>query len=422
MNAKNEDNLIKTYELIKRNCSLIKIDSLAVVKQVEAYRQFWKPNLTNVILLAESHVYTDGDDYARELNQSFIQKFLSNYPSRFVRFVYCLGYGEDLLLTKTRNNRANAGTPQFWKIFCSCVAENPDAPGHYKVLKTGTPYFAERLKNKISILQKMRERGIWLLDSSIVGLYGNEAKSNPPACGKIIDICWNNYIEHIIKDEKPKYVIVIGKGVEKIIGYKLKVPYEAIDLPSAHIPRQKRIENLRRYSQICNAVINGKPVPTQNSLKTILPKNPSNLTSNINLISPKFPLQKTPPSYPKTANSIVSNRLIALGYSSITKKEWVKTNKTVDVVTSVDFGSHIRITWKEKWENDHAVIYDYSSVDGPICIIPVLTLFQNSFIRDKRKTDAYKNSGYWWTQKFPEKHELPQLVIKHQNRWDLLQN
>jgi hypothetical protein len=44
MNRKVEANIKKAYELIKKNVpQSIEVDSLDVVKQVEDYRQFWKP-------------------------------------------------------------------------------------------------------------------------------------------------------------------------------------------------------------------------------------------------------------------------------------------------------------------------------------------------------------------------------------------
>ncbi|MDQ6666242.1 MAG: hypothetical protein M3Z23_17830, partial [Acidobacteriota bacterium] len=41
-------------------------------------------------------------------------------PRGFVRLVYCLGYGESHLLDEPIEAR-NSGTPQFWKIFYSCL-------------------------------------------------------------------------------------------------------------------------------------------------------------------------------------------------------------------------------------------------------------------------------------------------------------
>lgn len=59
IDEKLEKALERTCELIGKACPGARIDSLEVIKQVEEYRQFWKPEKTNVILLAESHVYTD---------------------------------------------------------------------------------------------------------------------------------------------------------------------------------------------------------------------------------------------------------------------------------------------------------------------------------------------------------------------------
>jgi hypothetical protein len=82
--------LEKTYKLVLQEIPHKQLDSLDVIRQVENYRQFWKPKKTSVILLAESHVYTDEIDFERELRKSIIQEILPNYPTRFVRFAYCL--------------------------------------------------------------------------------------------------------------------------------------------------------------------------------------------------------------------------------------------------------------------------------------------------------------------------------------------
>ena len=146
----------------------------------------------------------------------------------------------------------------------------------YKVLKKGTPSFTERLQNKVSILRQMKEKGIWLLDSSIVGLYGNEAKNDPYACAKIIDICWNTCIEKIIEEAQPKFIIVIGKGVERVIGSRLKFPYEAIALPQTPGPIKWQRANYRRYSEICNSILVGKTINSPNNRKD----NPTKQTPN----------------------------------------------------------------------------------------------------------------------------------------------
>ena len=66
------------------------------------------------------------------------------------------------------------------------------------------------------------------------------------------------------------------------------------------------------------------------------------------------------------------------------------------------------------------VIYDYSKAAGPVCVVPINTLFRSQFVERKRKTKAYKNSGHWWTQIFPVDHDLARLVLTFQGRWDVL--
>lgn len=116
----------------------------------------------------------------------------------------------------------------------------------------------------------------------------------------------------------------------------------------------------------------------------------------------------------------LENKLVHLGYRKNSHNEWAKTNRIIHIVTSVEYGSYIRVIWKEKWKDTHAVIFDYSKAQGPICIVPIPILFKADFIVEKRGTQAYINSNYWWSQKFPDKHGLPQLLLKFQDRWDIL--
>lgn len=254
MDKKIETNIERTYGLIEKSIpNSIWIDSLEVVKQIEEYRQFWKPEKTNVVLLAESHVYTDKRDYELKCDRFILHKIIRNYPLGFVRFVYCLGYGEDKLLTRRRMDRKNSGTPQYWKIFSSCVAENEDDLGFYKVLKTKTRSFILRLHNKVNVLRKMKEKGVWLLDASIVGLYGGGEK-NHTITGTVIEICWKNHIADTILEASPKHIIVIGKGVGHVLHSKLRkliIPFTVIPQPQARGPSEWQLENYKKYQRIC---------------------------------------------------------------------------------------------------------------------------------------------------------------------------
>ena len=243
----------KTYELVKKNFKTGSlIDSLEVVKQVEQYRQFWKPTKTNVVLLAESHVYTTDQDLLVKCRKSVLQDFLLNYPLHFVRFVYCLGYGENDLLS--REIIDNPGISQFWKIFSSCVAENENDLGLQKILKTETPFLPKRLKNKIGVLQKMQEKGVWLMDASIVGIY--RIVTDHRLKEKIIQICWEERSKKVITEAHPKHVIVIGKNVGDALGYRLNemgIPFTILTQPQGDRGSiEEQLENYQEYQRICS--------------------------------------------------------------------------------------------------------------------------------------------------------------------------
>src|SRR5947208_15221372 len=96
-------------------------DPLEVVEAVEGYRNFWKPERVAVVLLAESHVHTSHEDFAHKW--SFVKD--AAYEGNFVRFVYCLAYGE----RKLADMPSNRGTWKFWRILYSClnpVTKNKD--------------------------------------------------------------------------------------------------------------------------------------------------------------------------------------------------------------------------------------------------------------------------------------------------------
>ena len=257
-NAIARTSIEKTYESIRKYVPRGNlIDSLEVVKQVEEYRQFWKPEKTNVVLLAESHVYTDEKDIRIKCESSILDEILlpenPDYPVNFVRFVYCLGYGENDVLTK-RIDKNDMGTWQFWKIFSSCVAENESDLGFHRVLKTKTRSFISRLHNKIDVLRKMKEKGVWLLDASIVGLAGSGIKDYPDTYERIIGICWDNHLKKVIENAQPKHIIVIGIDVEKTLHFelrKLKIDLTTIDAPQRHLKRQRQQENYKKYQRIC---------------------------------------------------------------------------------------------------------------------------------------------------------------------------
>lgn len=234
-------------------------ESFKVVKKVDEYRQSWKPNKVRIVLLAESHKYTKESMLSNKANYSHLNdkysKLLKKYPQEYVKFVYCLGYGENDLFRKPISE--NKGTWQFWRIFYSCmnkVSTNSDLEEN-SVLKKVTKSFEERLKNKVNLLCKLKDRGIWLVDASIVGIDGKNHSANKD---EIIKMSWEHYIKGLLLSlPSLKHIIIIGKRVEKCIKKDIKgdklvsIPFTRIYQPQGCREKGMFLKELKKVSQIC---------------------------------------------------------------------------------------------------------------------------------------------------------------------------
>jgi hypothetical protein len=228
------------------------VDSYDVVKEVDRYRNYWKPHKVSVVLLAESHVFTSDEDSRIEMNYSRFEKLNSGYPRKFVRFVYCLGYSEPRLFANKPSNPSfkNPGTWQFWKIFCACASESEKIKCN-AVLKGTTRNLIDRINNKIDLLNKLRVKGIWLVDSSIVGI--NKLPRNQRE--RIVLMSWNNYAEHLVGEARPKTIIVIGKTVLDVLESKIKrmnIPYYSVSQPQAHLTSEERVREHEELRRLCS--------------------------------------------------------------------------------------------------------------------------------------------------------------------------
>jgi hypothetical protein len=249
--AFDEMNLLKeAYIGIQTQFPGLVLDSFDVVSDVVCHRNFWKPPSVRTMLLAESHVYTTESensfriDYPKELNQY-------NIPRNFVRLVYCLAYGEQVLSPQTVRN---TGTWQYWKIFAACASDSPDID-FGPVLKRAGETDRERILNKYKVMRKLREKGVWLVDCSSVSLYGLKKKRSEKQKQEILGICWKAYIKRLLDDVKPEYLIVIGKRVGKIVEPGLKITginYQIFPQPQAWLSSEEQAEILRTYQRICN--------------------------------------------------------------------------------------------------------------------------------------------------------------------------
>jgi hypothetical protein len=229
------------------HCS--KIEPFESVALVEKYRQFWKPDVVKVVLLAESHVFTE-DVERKILIAELNADTLPNYPIHYVKFVYCLAYGEKDL-TKNNAHPPRDGTPQFWKIFYSCV-KKPSCNIDFQPVLKKTP-FQERLSNKVNLLRQLKSRGIWLVDASIVAVYDDGQKKKEMK--KVIETSWKNYTKDVIKEANPSYVICIGKGVSAIVETDLKSiiqnHYCVLAQPNARLSAREHFANFQKYYDVC---------------------------------------------------------------------------------------------------------------------------------------------------------------------------
>jgi hypothetical protein len=172
-------------------------------------------------------------------------------PPNFVRFVYCLGYGENDLLDKPIT--ANSGTPQFWKIFYSCVNDVTSNGDFAPILKTRTD-FPERAKTKMNVLDKLKAQGIWLVDASIVALYRpGQPRPSTTLYESVLLTCWENHVEAVIREARPEGILCIGLRVARTLKSRLgrlEIPWGAVPQPNARLSREKHFEIFSVYHQI----------------------------------------------------------------------------------------------------------------------------------------------------------------------------
>jgi hypothetical protein len=224
------------------------IDSLDVVREVERYRQFWRPDRVRVVLLAESHVRTSLEDFAHHWSYQADRVYKGN----FVRFVYCLGYGERDLVPIA----SNKGTWQFWKILFSCINQVSGNRDFSTILKGSIQRFHPRMRGKIQLLEDLKRAGIWLVDASITGINGLSQNVK----NETISMCWKHHIGPMMVNLAPglEHVIIIGNGVERVLSGNL----QDLGLACLTIPQpQSRLKGgYSRYFQECYEICRGVSV------------------------------------------------------------------------------------------------------------------------------------------------------------------
>ena len=186
-------------------------EPLESVLLVEEYRRYLKPETVRIVLLAESHVFTSDED--RRITIPPIDD-MPGYLTQYARFVYCLGCGERDL-TNDLNHPRRDGTPQFWKVLYACDnrIRNPE---DFRPVQRRTT-FPQRLKNKIALLKKLRAKGIWLVDASVVAVYGGGINISSSSRAEVLRKSWESYTRQVVTSANPERVICVGKGMAGVV-------------------------------------------------------------------------------------------------------------------------------------------------------------------------------------------------------------
>jgi hypothetical protein len=212
-----------------------------------------------VLLLAESHVFTSAEDLQRRIVR--LPGAPSGIPSGFVRLVYCLGYGEDRILDRPILAPPNQGTWQYWKIFYTCVYGVPRGGDFSPILATKTPDHV-RVANKLDVLARLRDAGVWLLDASPAALYtpGGQKPSDLQRC---IQIGYSVHVRGQLEAARPSQILCVGIGVNRAVGALLELTGAKVSVlpqPNAGLTATAQLDSLATYRRIVTAGSHGAPV------------------------------------------------------------------------------------------------------------------------------------------------------------------
>lgn len=225
-------------------------EPVEVLRHAEEHRAYWRPERVRVILLAESHVYTTTSELERRVILPDMPG--NDIPRGFVRLVYCLGYGENELLDRPVITPRNSGTRQFWQIFYSCV-NRVHSYADFAPLQRQTP-FPERIRNKLILLRRLKESGVWLVDTSLAALYlPGQIKPAAAVVETALCISWDAYVAQAVREASPSHIVCVGRGVARYLGkrlFGLGVPVTVVPQPNARLSSPEHLEAFNHYYDV----------------------------------------------------------------------------------------------------------------------------------------------------------------------------
>ena len=226
-------------------------ESLEILRRAEEHRNYWRPDPVKVVLLAESHVYTTAEEATRAI--SIPAAAPADLPRGFVRLVYCLGYGENRLLSRTIESPANTGTPQFWKIFYSC-AHRVTANADFAPIQAAATPVSERIANKLALLRELRRLGVWLLDASLAAVYvPGRAKPDPSVIDGCVKAGWDCHVGGVVEAAAPQRIVCVGRGVARSLGSRLQktgLVVTVVPQPNARLSSAEHHKSFETYYRV----------------------------------------------------------------------------------------------------------------------------------------------------------------------------
>ncbi|WP_343896922.1 hypothetical protein [Craurococcus roseus] len=222
----------------------------------EECRQAWRPERVRVLLLAESHIATSAADLTYRV--ALPPGLDWPGPTRFVRHIYCAGYGEPELLEGPLGpgGRPKGGTPQFWRLMAA--AEGADCPAWPVIARGAGKEAPPRLAAKAALLHRLRARGVWLTDASLAALAVPSVRRHGGAALDAFALreSWRLYQGALLTALAPFHVAVIGLGVARTLAAELDRAFpgrwSAVRQPNGARAPSRSQEVWTRLAAICD--------------------------------------------------------------------------------------------------------------------------------------------------------------------------
>ncbi len=213
MKAVSSTNLTAALRILAGRLPLAEPPEAALA--AEAWRQAWRPKRVRLLLLAESHMATSAEELDSPLRLP--PGLAWPVPAGFVRHVYCPAYGEPALVPHLP--AGNAGTPQYWRLLAAL--EGGAAP-----TRAALPALGARLAAKAALLHRLRARGIWLTDASLVAVAGpGGARTGATLHAAAIAESWRLHHGAALPALDPAQVVVIGRAVAGVLQAALDLAF-----------------------------------------------------------------------------------------------------------------------------------------------------------------------------------------------------